>query len=105
MEANAKAFPQFLHVTIQFAIRPCSERSLVDGINGWNTRNGVLARKFAGKLRSRYEWSYSALASELKSGIFVSTSVPGSARDSVNSPPNWRTLSLMPAMPTPSLDE
>jgi hypothetical protein len=54
MEANAKAFPQFLHVTIQFAIRPCSERSLVDGINGWNTRNGVLARKFAGKLRSRY---------------------------------------------------
>ena len=39
---NVKAFPQFLQVTIQFAIRACSERSLVDGTDGWNTRNGVL---------------------------------------------------------------
>jgi hypothetical protein len=37
-----KAFPQFLRVTIQFAIQTCSERSLVDGTDGWNTRNGVL---------------------------------------------------------------
>jgi hypothetical protein len=54
MEANAKAFPQFLQVTIQFAIRACSERSLVDGTDGWNTRNGVLACKFHGQPTFRY---------------------------------------------------
>jgi len=46
--ANTKAFPQVLQVTIQFAIQTCSERSLVDGTEGWNTRNGVLACKFNG---------------------------------------------------------
>jgi len=76
MEANAKAFPQFLQVTIQFAIRACTERSVVDGTDGWNTRNGVLPVNSTGNLRSGTGWSYSALTSELKSGILASTSVP-----------------------------
>jgi len=50
--------------------------------------------------------SYNWLAIlDMNNGILASTSVPGSARDIVSSPPNWRTRSRIPAIPTPRLDE